>query len=69
MKFTTPKSEKDLSLVDFIIDIPTYAVDPPINGNHLDEHYFSISLEDTSYDNILVYLCIKKFGFHISCDD
>jgi hypothetical protein len=68
-EFVTPKRKKSLPLIEFIFYLPVGASDPPLIDDLLDEHMFSISIDDSWYGDNLVCLQKYMFGPHFSYDD
>jgi hypothetical protein len=56
LDFSTPKTKKSLVLSELIMMFPSDAKGSPIHMDFLDEHLFSIPLDDPSYGNLLIYL-------------
>ena len=56
LEVSTPKSKNFLALTEFISNLPISVVDPPLDDDLPDEHFFTILLDDAWYGNILIYL-------------
>ena len=69
LNFASTKSKKSLVFAELISDFPRLDEDVIHVDSFTDEHIFLVSLSDSWYVDIVLYLQTLKFPHHISQDD